>query len=229
MWPALLSIAAVHALVRAGIVYGYYGWGHALLSPLRIPVANAINTVAALRATRRYWTAKWRGEPLVWLKTAHQYPNRASLEDHRPALEDLLIQRQLFTAEQITEARRTKPEEVPMEEWLLEWSGLDEHVFYEALSLHYCMDLDRTPAEHIAPEVARLLPAHVVRDLAVVPVRCAGGELVIGAPGPLTEQTQKKIEEYTRMPVRVALVPRSNYQEMRSRILPRARGASAAS
>lgn len=75
----LLFLQAVSLGMRMGAVGHIYGWKFALGVPLRVPVANAINTLAAARAAVRFFAARWTGEPLVWLKTEHSYPSRATL------------------------------------------------------------------------------------------------------------------------------------------------------
>ncbi|MBI2688490.1 MAG: glycosyl transferase family protein [Acidobacteria bacterium] len=218
--PFTLGMAVLQAAARAAIVYRYYGWRHALLAPLRIPLANAINAVAAGRATWRYWRARWRGEPLVWLKTAHQYPNRAALEAHRPTLQEVLVQSGYCTCEQVEAAIRSKPAGKRLADWIVACGAVSEGQMYEALSLQLCVPLASVHPWEIPAATARALPAHVVRETGVIPIRRQAGELVLASADLPAETVQKNLQEYTRMPVRFALVTRSNYAELRGALLP---------
>jgi hypothetical protein len=183
-------------------------------------LANAINTVASIRATSRYWRAKLRGEPLVWLKTAHQYPNRFTLEAHRPTLSEILVQSHYCTADALENAVAAKPAGQRLSDWLVASGVLSEAEMYEALSLQLCVPLATVRVEDIPPGTARCLPAHVVKSMAVVPIRRQGGELLLAAPELPPEEAQRSLQEYTRMPVRFALVTRSNYEELCRAVLP---------
>lgn len=219
--PFTIGMAILQAASRAVIVYGVYGWRQALMAPLRIPLANLINSVAGTRATWRYWSARVHGEPLVWLKTAHQYPNRFALEAHRPTIQEVLVQSNYCTAEQIAEAIETKPAGRRLQDWLIDSGVLSEDEMYEALSLQLCVPLASVTPEEIPASTARALPAHIVRSMAVIPIRRQAGELILASPDLPPEETQRSLQEYTRMPVRFALVTRSNYEELCRSMLPK--------
>lgn len=218
--PFLVGMAVLQAATRAAVVYRVFGWRHALLSPLRIPLANAINTTASVRATWRYWRAKIRGEPLVWLKTAHQYPNRFALEAHRPTLQEVLVQSHYCTSEQMETAVASKPSGMRLQDWLVSNGALTEAELYEALSLQLGVPLEFVRPWEIPVSTSRSLPAHVVRELAVIPIHCHGGELLLAAPDIPGEAAQKSLREYSRMALRFALVTRSNYDELCRAVLP---------
>lgn len=74
------TLLAVRAAHRAGYVWRLYGWQQALLSLPRIPVANLINCLAALRALRLYAAHRRTGRPLVWDKTRHVFPGAGPAE-----------------------------------------------------------------------------------------------------------------------------------------------------
>ena len=217
--PFTVAMAALQALSRAAIVYRFYGWRQAVMAPLRIPLANAINTVAAARATWRYWNARVRGEPLVWLKTAHQYPNRFALEAHRPTLQEVLVQSNYCAQAVVDAAIATKPAGQRLADWMVARGDLREDEMYEALSLQLCVPLATVRPWEVPPSTSRSLPAHVVREMSVIPIRRQAGELVLAATELPPEEAQRSLQEYTRMPVRFALVTRSNYDELRRAVL----------
>lgn len=59
---------------RIGLGWLYYDWRHAALAPVRIVWANVINFCASCRAFWTFANAKTHGVPLVWVKTAHSFP-----------------------------------------------------------------------------------------------------------------------------------------------------------
>ena len=83
--PFLFFIQALFLGIRTGCAADVYGWGFALGVPVRAVIANAINTLAVLQAVQKFASAKWRHQPLVWLKTDHSYPTRAALLDLQAA------------------------------------------------------------------------------------------------------------------------------------------------
>jgi hypothetical protein len=193
-----------------GIVQRFYGWPIALAAPLRIPVANWINASAGIRATLRYAKARWRREPLVWLKTQHQYPNRFALEAHRPTLPEILVKSGYLEAS----ALEGKPAGRRLQDWLVESGRLSESDLYEALSLQLCMPISLASPETVSREIARSLPAHIVRELQVVPVRVEQGHLVVAGPEAPTETLPATLEPYTKLRVRFELVPRSTFDQI---------------
>jgi len=124
--PLTLALATIQALTRAVLVAGHYGISHAVMSIVRIPAANLLNTIATARATRQYWLARAKGEQIPWLKTAHQYPNRFALEPHRPALREILVQSAYCTEEAIEMAIAAKPPGFPFGPWLVQFGAITE-------------------------------------------------------------------------------------------------------
>ncbi len=61
-------------LLRAGFTASVHGWREGLRAVPRVVVGNAINAVAAARATRRYLSIRRGRSTLVWDKTAHRFP-----------------------------------------------------------------------------------------------------------------------------------------------------------
>lgn len=208
--PFTIFMAVFQATVRAGIVKRFYGWQMALAAPLRIPVANWINASAGVRATMRYARARWRREPLVWLKTQHQYPNRFALEAHRPTLPEILVKSGYLAAD----ALEGKPEGRRLQDWLVESGRLSESDLYEALSLQLCMPVCAVSPESVSREIARSLPAHVVREHRVVPVRVEQGHLVVAGPDAPPETLPATLQPYTKLRVKFELVPRSTFDQI---------------
>ena len=64
--------------IAASVIYGPL---FASFAPLRVFWANLINVTALAGAVRRYATARYRREPLVWLKTEHSFPSLVALSE----------------------------------------------------------------------------------------------------------------------------------------------------
>lgn len=79
----LLSLTSVlgawRILYRAVCVSRNFGWRFSLGVPVRVVVANCINSAATFAALYHFFASKLRGEPLRWVKTEHQYPSAATL------------------------------------------------------------------------------------------------------------------------------------------------------
>ena len=208
--PVTFALVLLHASIRVGIVQRFYGWPMALLSPLRIPVANWINASASLRATVRYAKSRWRREPLAWLKTQHQYPNRFALEAHRPTLPEILVKSGYLPAS----ALEGKPAGRRLQDWLVETGRLSEEHLYEALALQLCMPVSLVSPDTVSRAIARSLPAHVVRKHQIIPVRVEDGQLVVAGPEAPPETLPLALRPYTRLGVKFELVPRSTFDQI---------------
>ncbi len=62
-----------------------YGWSFAVLVPLRWPLANLINTLAAARAFLEFRRSRKSGTAVPWVKTQHRLPVNFGIES-RPNL-----------------------------------------------------------------------------------------------------------------------------------------------
>lgn len=220
-----LAFAVLQSFTRTILVGTQYGWAHGAMSIVRIPAANLLNTIATIRATRQYWQARARGETIPWLKTAHQYPNRFALEPHRPGLREILVQSAYCTNEAIEQAIAAKPPGTPFGPWLVTHGVITEEELYEAMSLQHALPLEFIHPWDIPRSAARSLPAHVLRELEIVPLRSENGQLIIGAPDAIPERVLEALAQYTTLTIRVALITRSNYEAIRSRYLPELRAA----
>ena len=92
----LLKVGALlgsyRILYRMVCVGRLFGLGFALTVPPRIVLANYINSVATFSAFRQFLSAKWRGLPLVWIKTDHAYPAQEALAHRTMRLGELLVE-----------------------------------------------------------------------------------------------------------------------------------------
>jgi len=220
LFPFTVTLALIQAACRAAIVNHHFGLRHGLASIARIPAANLLNTVAAAKATWRYWSARVKKTPLAWLKTAHQYPTRFALEAHRPTLREILIQNGYCEQSTLDSATASKPRGLPIGQWLVQRGDLTEAHLYEAISLQHCLPVEYVHPWDVPRNLRRVLPLHVVEHMNLVPLRHDGGAIVLGSPEPLDERAQQAIAQYLSIPIRVALLTRSNFEAIRSVCVP---------
>jgi hypothetical protein len=132
----------------------------------------------------------------------------------------VLVGSSYCTREQVEEAIATKPSGMRLQDWLLQLGHLTEAELYEALSLQLCVPLVGVEPGEVQPRVARSLPAHLLRQWQVIPVRKQGGELLLAGPEIPPEEAQEALRQYTRLEVRFALIPRSSYEALAREVIP---------
>ncbi len=153
-WLAAVGIVlqVYRMLARMYFSGRVYGLLYGLTVPLRIPYANLVNTLATLNALWRFAHARWRNQKLVWLKTAHQYPNRQSLGGYGRRLGEVLVDEGVLSESAIAAALAAKPAELRLGEFLVRQNLCRWEAVYRALSL-----LSGYPLEDLHP--ASLDPA----------------------------------------------------------------------
>jgi hypothetical protein len=62
-----------------------YGIKVALLAPVRLPIGNFVNALAALRAFLQYTRHKITGGEILWAKTQHELPSDFGVQPPRKA------------------------------------------------------------------------------------------------------------------------------------------------
>jgi adsorption protein B len=214
-----LSILCVQTAIRMGCVARVYGPAFALGVPLRVPWANYINAAATIRALYRYFRARARNEPLVWLKTDHNYPSRSALLGHKRKLGEILVGSAYVTQTELNEALETKPRGLRIGEHLVALGKLSEEDLYEALSLQQSLPLGRVEPVQVNANVARSLPRDVIRGWKVVPFRIAAGSMFLASPEIPTDQLSETLRGFTRMGLRFQLVTPGNFEELTSALL----------
>jgi adsorption protein B len=97
----MIGLLANRLLQRAVATTRVYGIAQGLLSVLRQPWSNVINTAAMARAAYQFTRAELRGAQIAWDKTRHYVPDLAQAA---PRLGDVLQNAGLATPQQIAEA-----------------------------------------------------------------------------------------------------------------------------
>jgi adsorption protein B len=221
--PSLLTVTmtmqGVQTIVRMICSGRIYGFRFALAVPIRTVFANLINATATIRALHQYCRARLLHEPLVWLKTDHAYPSRGALVPHKRRLGEILVGSAYISEEDLQRARDTKPAGMRIGEYLV-WLGLiSEEELYEALSLQQSLPLGKLAPMDVNMQAARALPRHVMRQCKVLPIRIAGGSMLLASPEIPTDELSRTLRGFTRMALRFQLVTQSNFAELTSALL----------
>jgi adsorption protein B len=218
MSPVLVGLGVGHLAIRAGCSAHIYGVKFAALSPVRALWGNWMNFLAAAASVGRYGSARLRGNPLVWLKTEHAYPNRSALEEHRRPLAEILIQSQYLTALQLADALASKPAERTFAVHLLKLGIISEQDLYEAISLERNLPLGKP--ERISARATRSIPAAVARKWSVLPFKIAAGHLHVAGSEPPSEEMQAELRRFSSLEIRFQLVTPTDFAELAEQYLP---------
>ena len=205
--------------VRMVSVARFYGWTFALGVPLRMLWGNLLNFAATRKALWTYWRARWRGEPLVWVKTAHSYPTREGLHEYRRQLEEILVTSGHIEPQALQDALARKPDSARLGDFLVAEGLLSSQELSEAMSLQQGLPCVSVQPEDVSPGVARLLPRDFARAWKVLPFRIDSGTIDVASPDPPGEQLQAELRQYTRLEIRFHLVTGEQFEELASRLL----------
>ncbi len=209
---ANVAVQSVRSLIRMVSVARIFGFGFALAVPVRAFYASLINGYATLNAWHSYLGARMTGRPLVWLKTEHTYPNRASLSSNWKTVEEVLTGSGYLSHEMLAMAQRTLPQGSELGAHLIENGWISEDGWWEVLSLATGVDM---PYRQIEPETvsgraSRFLPRRIQRAQKVLPVAVRNGNLVIATAAPPTEETRERLQRFTGLRLEFQLVTPAN-------------------
>lgn len=193
-----------------------YGMPYALLVPLRIPWSNLVNTLATISALARYANARWRGEPLVWLKTEHAYPNRQALNHYARDLGEVLTDLKFIGVAELADAVSRKPAEKRLGEFLIAESLLTWDHLYQALSVLSSYPTAQIPLGDIEMGVARSLPRSLMCEASLQPVRLGEQSMIIATSEIPPDELLPLVRRFTRRDPVFVLVTPSNLDELRA-------------
>jgi adsorption protein B len=217
---ALTLISLYRLVYKMVCVARVYGVALSLAIPLRSVLANFINSAATVSAVHRFFHGKWKGLPLVWVKTEHAYPCQSALSAPPMLLGELLLANGYITSAELDSALRTKPAGLRLGEHLVKCGVLSEHCLYEALSLQRSIPQCRVEPEEVSRSVARALPADLLERHQIVPFRIDVGHLWVAGPEIPTLDVREDIGRFTSLHVEYHLVTPSNYEELSNALLP---------
>ena len=215
---ANLAVQAIRTAVRMACASRVYGWRFASGVPVRAFYESIINGIATLHAIRIYVAARMDGRPLVWLKTEHYYPSRATLESSWKGLEEVLVGSGYLAAEVLAVAHRLKAPDADLGHFLVAAGLLSEEDYCEAASLCtavYVRPIYIDPAT-VPQRTARSLPMRVQSKCRVTPFHVQAGQLYLATPQTPATHLIDEIQRHTRLQVNYRIVTPSNYAELRS-------------
>ncbi len=216
---ATLSLQAIRTAVRMGCVARIYGFAFSLGVPLRVFYANALNAAATFSAMWRYAKAKWRNEPLRWLKTEHAYPTRTALLSHKRRLGEILVGSGYLSEAALASAVSSLPPKTRIGEHLMALGEISEHVLYEALSLQQGLPFTSLADEDIPLGVARAIPKPVLREWRVLPFKIAENGLSVACPDLPTPELSQALQSHTSLEIHYHLVVPHEYEEWSQALL----------
>jgi adsorption protein B len=231
-WTSGAPIPTIPLLNAAAILSGYrllyrvicvarvFGIGFAIAAPLRVLIANYINTAATVCALNRFFKAKWKGLPLVWIKTQHEYPCQGALIRQTMRLGELLVANGYLIQPDLDRALESRPAGWRLGEHLVASGYLDEDSLYEALSLQQALPQSRIEPSVVKRAVARSLPAKVSARYKLIPVKLDVGRLLVAGPELPTPELREELQRFTRLEVEFHLITPTNYGELANRFLP---------
>ncbi|HVW09947.1 MAG TPA: glycosyl transferase family protein [Bryobacteraceae bacterium] len=220
MAAAGLALQCLHTAIRMASSARVYGFRFAAAVPLRIVWGNWINCWASCRAMAGYAAAKWRGQPLRWVKTEHAYPTRAALLSDRRKLGEILTSGGWVSPARLETALASLAAGDRLGEYLISLGDLTEDNLYIALALQNRLETGPPASSEISLPVTRSLPAAIARKWRVLPFRIAAGELYLAGPELPAEEMQEEIRRFSSLETRFHLVTPADYDELAARYLP---------
>jgi adsorption protein B len=211
---AICTLQVIHLGARMFCVSRVYGWPYSLGVPLRVVWGNYINASASIRALVRYGLARWRREPLVWVKTEHAYPSRGALFVHKRRLGEVLVGSNYIQPGTLAAALASQPAGVRLGEHLMRIGAISEDELYEALSLQQSVPAGRVSPLEINTNVARCLPRRVIHAWKVLPFRMVEGNLFLASPEIPTDELSRQLRDFTRLSLQFRLVTPENFEEL---------------
>ncbi|HYI97483.1 MAG TPA: glycosyl transferase family protein [Bryobacteraceae bacterium] len=217
---ACAVIGSYRMLYRTICVWRIFGAGFALTTPIRVFVANFINSVATFLAFQRFFVAKLQGVPLVWVKTEHAYPCQSALIRRKARFGEVLVTHGYITESELQSALATQPAHRRIGEHLVARGSIDEEAVYEALCLQQMLPQARIDLDDVPRSIVRALPVRVATELQWIPFKVDLGRLFVAGPELPTAETRQKLQQFTSLAIEFHLVTPAQYRELASQFLP---------
>lgn len=219
LFSATFALSGFQMVVRGLCSRRIYGWRFAMGVPVRALVGNWLNCAATVRALALYCEARMRGQPLVWIKTEHAYPNPAALAAEVRPLGQILVGSQFVMQTDVDEALAGKTTGERIGEYLVRRGKISEADLYLALSLQRNLPLGKPKPAEIHEHATRAVPAEVSRRWRVLPFRVVGGQLYVAGPELPSDEMTRDLRRFSELEVRFHLVTPTEFEELASEYL----------
>jgi adsorption protein B len=196
-----------------------YGLPFALGIPVRLVLGDLVNTIATGRAVWQFWRASATRRSLAWSKTDHAYPEVSTLSLHRPALEEILVDERLMTADQLRLARATCPPHRTMADHLIALDLVPAEAILAAASRQSGLAVRYYRLEEVSRAVARALPVSLSVGRRLLPVAIREGTIELACARVPDDTVRKSVERVTRLRPIFTLVGGKHWGELASRLL----------
>jgi adsorption protein B len=214
-----LALQIIRIGVRMLCVGRIYGSIFALGVPFRAVYANALNTASTAQAVARYAWARWRGQPLKWLKTEHAYPARAALLAQKRKLGEILVSSGSMAATELATALIEQTPGTRLGEYLVGSRRLEMDALYQALSFQQGLPIAEVEPEAVPWPVAHALPEHAIRQWQVLPFRIAERNLFVASPEAHGTETTEALRAFTSLDIRYHLVTPAEFERLSKALL----------
>lgn len=197
-----------------------YGWRFAVAAPLRSVFGNGLNAFACVSALNTYFRAKLKRQPLRWVKTAHLYPNLNVLKQHSRPLEDILVSCCYLSSDDLERAVASCPRHLDFGDHLVATGLLSSEELDEARCLQSAEAAETDAPLQPSPDVARMLPARLIREWQVLPCKVDEGSLHLAGARIPTAEIQSHIRRFTNLQIRFRLVSSAAWKDLAHPFLP---------
>jgi bacteriophage N4 adsorption protein B len=205
--------------MKVNFVNRLYGPGHALLSAPRLFLANAIGIAATCRAASQYLSHRLSGEPLRWLKTAHEFPTTERLGTARRRLgEYLLDQRAVSETELDVALALQQTTGARLGDVLVRTGAVEPSAVVEALGQQLDMraiasiDVDAIPLA-----VLRHVPEAIAEEMNVLPIAESTDHVVVAMVELAGEDVLARLRDLAGKAVEPRLTPVDALRSARER------------
>ena len=201
--------------VRAAFNVKAYGWSHGLTVPFRSPWANLINFCAVVRAVGIFFSARWRGEPLRWNKTAHDFPAEDALLAHRRRLGEILVAAGRLQPDQLEHALASLDPGERLGDYLVRTHLLTAEQVHKAVAAQHGLAFRRLDSYQVQPDARVELPEQTARHLGVIPFETdRAGRLWFAGADPPNRALRRTLARYSERPQGFVLITPANLNRL---------------
>ena len=212
---ANLGLLLWRQAVRAAFSVKAYGWLHGLTTPLRTPWANLINFCALARAVGIFFSARLRGDPLHWNKTAHDYPAEAALSAHRRGLGEILVAAGRLQPDRLDEALASLEPGERLGDYLVRRRLLSEAQVHKAIATEHGLAFRRLDRYQVRPDAGAELPEQTARHLGVIPFeKDPAGRIWFAGAEPPSRALRRTLARYSERPQGFVLITPANLNRL---------------